>query len=95
MYLNVYATASLYVHGNRQSFDIYYSPGGGVKETADRDYSPLLRHTGLAAGQIMLQSYEQFCKVLKHETVAIKRVEDLLEASAQMILKSMPSDSEA
>src|SRR5690606_27808758 len=71
MYLNIYATASMYVHGNRQSFNMYYNPSGSVKPTSDRDYSPLLRHAGLAAGQVMLQSYELFCKVLKHETVAI------------------------
>lgn len=92
MYLNVYAPASMYVHGNRQSFNVYYNPGGGVKPTPDRDYTPLLRHTGLAAGQIMLQSYELFCKVLKHETGAIRRIEELLEKSAATILKSMPSD---
>jgi len=91
LYLHVYAPASMYVHGNRQSFDVYYNPGGGVKQTPDRDYSPLLRHTGLATGQIMLQSYEQFCKVLKHETAAIKRIEGLLETSAATIQKSMPS----
>jgi hypothetical protein len=92
MYLNVYATASMYVHGNRQSFNVYHNPGGSVKPTPDRDYSPLLRHTGLAAAQIMLQSYELFCKVLKHETAAIKRIEGLLETCARTILKSIPSD---
>lgn len=94
MYLNIYATASIYVHGDRQSFNMYYNPGGSVKPTSDRDYSPLLRHTGLAAGQVMLQSYELFCKVLKHETTAIKHIEGLLEACAGTILKSMPSDYE-
>jgi hypothetical protein len=94
MYLNVYATASMYLHGSRQSFNVYYNPGGSVKPTSDRDYSPLLRHTGLAAGQIMLQSYELFCKVLKHETTAIRRIEELLETSAGKIMKSMPSDYE-
>lgn len=92
MYLNVYAPASLYVHGNRQSFDVYHSPSGGVRPTPERDYSPLLRHTGLATGQVMLKSYELFCKVLKRETEAIKRIEELLETAAGMILKTMPSD---
>lgn len=92
MYLNIYASASMYVHGNRQSFNVYHNPDGSVKPTPDRDYSPLLRHTGLAAGQIMLQSYELFCKLLKHESAAIKSIEGLLETSAESILNSMPSD---
>lgn len=92
MYLNVYIPASSYVHGNRQSFNIYHLPNGGIKATPDRDYSSLLRTTGLASAQIMLKSFEQFCKALKHETPTIKLIEELLEKSAGAILRSMPSD---
>ncbi len=94
-YLNIYVPASMYVHGNRQSFNIYHSPGGGVKPTSDRDYSSLLRHTGLATGQIMLQSYELFCKLMKHETPAIQRIQriqNLLEKVAGKIKTFLPDD---
>lgn len=87
IYLNVYTPACMYVHGDRQSFNIYDNYDGSVKPTAERDYSSLLRHTGLATGQIMLLSYEQFCKTIKHETVEVKRIEELLEACAGKILE--------
>jgi hypothetical protein len=93
MYLNIYVPASMYVHGNRQSFNIYYSSDETVKPTSERDYSSLLRHTGLASNQVMLKAYEFFCKIIKHETTANKRIEILMETLAGKIQNSIPKEN--
>jgi hypothetical protein len=64
IYFQIFAPASLYVHGNRQSFIEYEREGGGVKPVADRDFSSAYRHTAFSAALLMYLSYEIFCEVL-------------------------------
>jgi Family of unknown function (DUF5677) len=94
MYLNIYAPASIVAHGNRQSFTIYYEEGGGVKATTDRDYSSLLKSTGLAAGHVMFKAFELFCSVLDHKSSAVQAIETLLETAAAKIQKDLQPESE-
>lgn len=70
------------IHGNRQSFAVYSGSNGGVKATSDRDYISLLRHSGLASAQVMLQAYRLYCKLIGREPSMAKRIEMLMEAVA-------------
>lgn len=85
LYLHVYAPASKFTHGDRQSFNIYYREDGGVQPTAERDYSSLLCHTGFAVGQIMLQSYEQFCFLTNPNCLKIQSIKTILKESAAKV----------
>ena len=81
-YLNIYAPASMYLHGNRQSFNIYAGSNNSVKPTNKRNYKPLIRQTSLASGKIMLDSYEVFSKLICHNQSVTTRISTLLEEFA-------------
>ena len=74
VYLQIYTPASLYVHSDRQSFNIYHGDGNSVKPVSERDLSGLYRHTGMSAALLMLRSYELFCELLKKESSVAEQI---------------------
>ncbi|RYZ93366.1 MAG: hypothetical protein EOP06_01130 [Proteobacteria bacterium] len=85
-YIQIYAPASLYVHSNRQSFNVYHSEGNGIKPIGERDYSGIYKHTGLSAALLMLKAYKLFCSLIKKQKTVSAEIEIKMEICASKLL---------
>jgi hypothetical protein len=82
LYLNVYAPSSLFTHGNRQSFNIYYSEGGVVRPVVEREYRSLCTSATFSSARIMCKAYELACELFKIDLNLFNEIESLTEQCA-------------
>lgn len=86
LYLGVHTPASMYVHGDRQSFHIYEDKKDRVKPTTQRDYSSLLKTSGLSSAKIMADSYSLFCKEMTIQSKVDGKIQELMSKSAKLLI---------
>lgn len=85
LYLGVYTSATMYVHGDRQSFHIYEDKEERVRPTTQRDYSSLLITSGISSAKIMADSYSLFCKEMNIQSKVDEEIKELISKSAKKL----------